>query len=300
MSFEQLPAAYLNAQWHFHPVEFIQHFRKCGWLDEADLAVIYSVTEKIKREQYRCAMNKVMRKYGITTPLRQAHFLGQGAVESSALRSMQETSMVGKTEDSKLYGTFKNTNSEIPESELGHWYGSLSSEDDPWYRLEKFTNKKSRITGSYSWINGNCGDIDAQKFRGRGFKQLTGRSNYADYWLFRSWLKKTDFTQYWWTDPKYKERNVDQMKMRPAKIDTPQKISNNPFNCIDSGGWYLACFRANTISKIDRDVLWPEKVSGKTGAEFSVSRAVTLAINGGYIDDGVRFDFTVAAKVYLR
>ncbi|WP_271000296.1 hypothetical protein, partial [Listeria seeligeri] len=29
------------AHWHFHPVQFLEHFRKCGWLSKDELARIY-------------------------------------------------------------------------------------------------------------------------------------------------------------------------------------------------------------------------------------------------------------------
>ena len=36
ITFEKLPEAYLDAQWHFHPTEFIKLFRKCGWLSNKE------------------------------------------------------------------------------------------------------------------------------------------------------------------------------------------------------------------------------------------------------------------------
>jgi len=46
------------------------------------------------REKYRCSLNFSLRKYGLVNYVRQAHFLGQGAVESAFLGSMQEKSML--------------------------------------------------------------------------------------------------------------------------------------------------------------------------------------------------------------
>jgi hypothetical protein len=73
------------------------------------------------------------------------------------------------------------------------------------------------------------------KFRGRGFKQLTGLSNYTQYWTFRGWLRVgVDYDESWWNPPR---RPTDPAK-RPPQIADPQRISNNPFNCIDSGGQF--------------------------------------------------------------
>ncbi|MFL9877151.1 hypothetical protein PQR63_02060 [Herbaspirillum rhizosphaerae] len=239
ITFEKLPQAYLDAQWHFHPTEFIKLFRKCGWLDQNTFARIYPKTQDSIREKYRIALNTAMRKYRIVTPLRQSHFLGQGAVESGSLNDMQEKSMSGTAEAVRIFGEKINPASAKSEADLGHWYGKDAGENDPWFRLEKYNSKGIRITGSYSWVNGNCGDEDAIKFRGRGFKQLTGRSNYADYWTYRGWINLDDFSKNWWDDQQYKLRNVKLMTLKPAEIVTPQEVTISPYNCIDSGGWYM-------------------------------------------------------------
>ena len=134
MAVAQLPTVFKQAQWHFHPGEFIGHFRKCGWLDKETLARIYTATPELVREKYRLALNTVMRKYGINTAVRQAHFLGQGAIESASLMDMQETSMSGQLDGNIFRGERRNLLSQKSELELGHWYGAIPSEDDPWFR----------------------------------------------------------------------------------------------------------------------------------------------------------------------
>ena len=91
-------------------------------------------------------------------------------------------------------------------TKLGHWYGALKAEKDNYFSGKKYNSRGGYITGSYSWINGNCGDVDAQKFRGRGFKMLTGLNTYSSYWVYRGWLSKNDFDKYWWDDPEYKKK----------------------------------------------------------------------------------------------
>lgn len=65
------------------------------------------------------------------------------------------------------------------------------------------------------------------KFRGRGFKQLTGLANYTEYWTYRGWLHRADYDNRWWTNL---------TRLRVPVIDNPHNTSTIPYNCIDSGG----------------------------------------------------------------
>ncbi|MGS0989322.1 peptidase M23 [Burkholderia glumae] len=294
--------------WFFHPLAFIRHFRKNAWLSPEEFKQIYSAnryrrnqqpTQDQLRAKYLIPLNIAVRKYGLTSPTRLAHFLGQGAVESDWLTSMQETSMLGHTNASGFHGTVTNPASRADESVLGHWYGELPVEDDAWFRSVKFNSHGSRITGSYDWKNGNCDREDAQKFRGRGFKQLTGRSNYAGYWVFRGWIQKSEFTDSWWTDPAFLHHNRLGMTKIPAPINDPQRVAL-PENCIDSGGFYLRGGRPHDVAqKIDLDIPEVAKTPQDIATEKSISRQVTFAINGGYIDDERRLQYTRAAKEIL-
>ncbi|WP_176053089.1 peptidoglycan DD-metalloendopeptidase family protein [Paraburkholderia caribensis] len=277
--------------WHFHPIEFIDWMRKCAWIDKSTLAKIYKRTPEATRERYRVALNQVMQKYVITNPIRQAHFFGQGAVESGSLTNMQEASMA----NGKI-----NPASQQSEADLGHWYGRETPEFDSYYSSEKFNSKGGRIAGSYSWSNGNVGDTDAQEFRGRGFKQLTGRSNYAGYWVYRSWLKASDFDDHWWDDPAYKRHQPAQMKLRPAPINDPDRIITNPYNCIDSGGFYITFKRPNVKPEIDAGSGKLPVTPEQNAAAKQISSAVTYAINGGHIDELRRYEETMNALKVLN
>jgi hypothetical protein len=139
--------------WHFHPLEFIRHFRKCVWLSKAELVQLlpdYAVRtgtkdkkttvfwEKIPStsvsndnevlKNHRVPLNKMMRKYGINTRLRQSCFFGN---------AIQETQWFAKLAEAK-------------GSTL--WYA-------PWY--------------------------------GRGFLQLTNPENYCNYWAWRGRIVST-------------------------------------------------------------------------------------------------------------
>lgn len=277
--------------WHFHPIEFIDWMSSCRWIDSTTLSKIYAKTSESIREKYRVALNKVMQKYVFVDAIRQAHFLGQGAVESSSLQNMQEASML----DNRL-----NPASVESEATLGHWYGKESEEYDGYYSAEKFNSKGKRITGSYSWINGNVGDVDAQEFRGRGFKQLTGRANYADYWMYRGWLKRTDFDDGWWLDPEYKLHNPSKMKRRPAVIDGPDRIIRDPYNCIDSGGFFVSIKNEGVKPEIDASRGIVPVSEQEKEDEKKVSAAVTRVINGGYIEKDRRYLSTIDALKVLN
>lgn len=290
--------------WFFHPLAFIRHFRKCGWLSQNEFEQIYSDRRYSRnqrpppsqlRDTYLNPLNVATRKFGLTSPARLAHFLGQGAVESGWLASMQETSMLGHLQSDGFHGTVTNPASKIPESTLGHWYGQIPAEDDAWFRSAKFNSHGTRITGSYDWRNGNCDREDAQKFRGRGFKQLTGRSNYVNYWTFKAWISSTSFTASWWTDPAYLARNRSGMTKIPAMIDAPQRVAL-PENSLDSGGFYLRFERPNVARYIDQDSSQMAISDADKQRERQISRDVTYAINGGYIDWERRLDFTRSAK----
>ena len=93
--------------WFFHPLAFIRQFRRCGWLSERECLKMFPstalrsvahgqwVSEKISPSHARVAeygleLNKSMRKFGITTPLRQAAFLGNAMQETQWFSSLVE------------------------------------------------------------------------------------------------------------------------------------------------------------------------------------------------------------------
>ncbi|SOZ14414.1 conserved hypothetical protein [Cupriavidus taiwanensis] len=288
-----------SIHWRFDPREFVGVFRRSGWLSLNEFKQIYHPTPIEMLERYYVHLNIIMRKYAISSGSRQSHFLGQGAVESDFLRAMQERSMEGQIDSMRVLGRKINPRSTQPESELGHWYGSGDGESDPWFYLEKYNSRGLRIAGSYSWRNGNCGDVDAQKFRGRGFKQITGLDNYAEYWVYRGWLSRASFTPGWWGDPAYGRRDAARMTRIPAQIDNPQFIAVDSYSCIDSGGWYMMFRRPNVMRSIDEDVSGIAVNQAEGAAESAISRRVTYAINGGYNDDLKRLEYTRLVKKVL-
>ena len=82
MSFSDLPETYTQADWRFHPAEFIKFFRQCGWFAESELSRIYpeSIYKSVNRKSseyknvYRIPLNRAFRKYFLNIPGRAAHF----------------------------------------------------------------------------------------------------------------------------------------------------------------------------------------------------------------------------------
>lgn len=272
--------------WHFHPTEFIEHFRKCGWLDSEVIKKIMTANTRAKAkeqinkikekvEDYSIAINTTLTKYNLCSANRKSHFLGQGSIESGHLLVMQELSQEQFFENGVHVGGGIVADSRRNENtELGHWYGFITTEKDEYFSGNKYNSKGGLIAGSYSWKNGNCGDVDAQKFRGRGFKMLTGLDTYSGYWVYRGWLNKSGFDSSWWTDPEYKKHNKSKMKKRPPEIEIPQKITENPYNCIDTGGFFIACFKSSVLKIMDSD-------SPENSDDDEIIEKVTKGINGG-------------------
>ena len=104
----------------------------------------------------------VAAKFGINTPLRLAHFLGQCSHESGGFKSVNE-------------------NLNYSADRLRVVFPKYFKQDG---LAEAYARKPdliaSRVYGNRMG-NGDEGTRDGYKFRGRGYIQLTGKSNYSEF-----------------------------------------------------------------------------------------------------------------------
>ena len=87
--------------------------------------------------------------------------------------------------------------------------------------------------------------------------------------------------------------------MRPPNVDDPQRATETPYNCVDTGGWYLGSERPDTLREVDRDSQNFSSTPAERAAEQTISYSVTQAINGGGIQRDDRLRETRVAKGIL-
>lgn len=103
LSFSDLPDGYKSATWRFHPTEFVATMRRCGWLSLGELGQLLPrkgvkdcirdwdiVRDRLTRIIGYTALNRVFRKYGLTTANRQTSFLAQVYIETGCLGLLSE------------------------------------------------------------------------------------------------------------------------------------------------------------------------------------------------------------------
>lgn len=139
--------------WHFEPKGFIRQLKKCVWIDDEIIEKVMAANTKPaatlqvgkikeKVEEYYRAINTIMNKYNLYNAKRQCHFLGQGAVESGYLLLMQELSQEQFVKDGVNIGGGIVADSRRDENtDLGHWYGFLSTEVDEYFSGNKYNSK---------------------------------------------------------------------------------------------------------------------------------------------------------------
>jgi hypothetical protein len=130
--------------WFFHPLAFMRHFRRCGWLGKGELSQIYGEsiyaavgkTCSEYKDRYRISINEVMRKYSLNGPSRAAHFFGQCAVESFYMMVVREASVLIKI-------AIKTNHISIMPEVSGYLKSPPASEVDAAYFKRKYEGRIS-------------------------------------------------------------------------------------------------------------------------------------------------------------
>lgn len=103
-------------------------------------------------------LEETFAKYDISTPKRQAAFIGQSAHESANFKVLQENL------NYSAEGLMKTWPSRFPTKEIA----------------DQYARQPSKIAGKvYNGRMGNTNEEEAAKYLGRGLIQLTGKENYA-------------------------------------------------------------------------------------------------------------------------
>jgi len=102
-------------------------------------------------------LEEAFAKYDITTPIRQASFIGQCAHESANFKVLQENL------NYSAEGLMKTWPSRFPTKEIA----------------DQYARQPAKIAGKvYNGRLGNTSEEEAAKYLGRGLIQLTGKENY--------------------------------------------------------------------------------------------------------------------------
>ena len=108
-------------------------------------------------EKWLAPLNEAFAKYDISTPLRQAAFIGQCAHESNNFKVLQENL------NYSAEGLMKTWPSRFPTKEIA----------------DQYARQPAKIAGKvYNGRLGNTSEEEAAKYLGRGLIQLTGKENY--------------------------------------------------------------------------------------------------------------------------
>ncbi|WP_116148175.1 hypothetical protein [Paraburkholderia sp. BL27I4N3] len=222
--------------WHFPPTAFLRHFRPCRWLSCEELEQVYPNTyvEKSGGHLHQAAnalSNEVRERYRtILNRLMEKHSITRNPMRMS------------------------------------HFLGQGAEESRTLAWMEEHRSEAS-CNSLYGHLNGNDLPGDGYKFRGRGMKQLTGKFNYAEYWVYRGWLSRQSFTASWWSHPHPTRPN----------IATPDILLTVHYNTIDTGTWY---WEAGPNHGLPHPQSTMNSYADR-GVTAEIAHVLTTQINGG-------------------
>ncbi|MAF03289.1 hypothetical protein [Herbaspirillum sp.] len=233
-----------SVHWHFHPVKFFQHFRKCGWLSSKELHQILSAAPKQGRaraEAIRIASNKVLRKYLIaTSPLRCSHFLAQVGHETGWWQFRSESGLDRYFRTMYEVITPEEAATDFRKGKAQSLQLVRKGETEQEYAKRRPEAVLKKAEGLHNGaanakVGGRAGD--GVLFKGRGFLQITGRKNYTSYSIYRG----QDFT----TPP------------------NPELVASDDYNACDVSGFYWSRENVNKEASSGSDRNHVTRVGGK-------------------------------------
>ncbi|SIQ80886.1 Predicted chitinase [Aromatoleum tolulyticum] len=238
ISFPDLPTEYTAAAWRLHPAEFISVMRMSGWLSRTELERIYPNNYEQKSGR---VINTAPNALDDATRERFRHAI------NLCIRK---------------YLVHQHP------SRLSHFFGQ-GAEESRTLTMMSERRSESSCNQLYGGRMGNDQPGDGYLFRGRGMKQITGKYNYSEYWVYRGWIDRRSYTASWWSAA----RNV----MRP-RIDDPERVLADPYTTIDTGGWY---WTASPHRGTPHERSSINALVGEDSPDDASVETVTRGINGG-------------------
>jgi putative chitinase len=186
---------------------------------EEQLGAMIPGNTKVK--EWYAALCDILPKYGITTERRVAHFVSQCAHESNNFRSLEEN--LNYSEDA-LLRVFPRYFGNPPKRNAAE-YARQPEKIANYVYMDEFRTPSGRL--------GNVLPGDGWLFRGRGLKQLTGRTNYAAF-----------------------ANSIGMTAEQAADYVATEK------GAIESACWFWDINRLNTIADTDDVVLMTKRING--------------------------------------
>jgi putative chitinase len=135
-------------------------------LTEAQLAKMIPTNTEVA--EWCKTLNDMLPKYGITTPQRIASFISQCAHESADFKLLEENLNYSKESLERVFPKYFGANKRNANE-----YARKPEKIANYVYMDEFRSKGGAL--------GNVQEGDGWRFRGRGLKQVTGRSNYATF-----------------------------------------------------------------------------------------------------------------------